>query len=203
MPLRPTEPFEVSEIRRMKSALDLRRRADVRSAALLVALCLGLRRGEIQRLTVADVIMVAGTTCLSVETLKQRSVRKRQRLVPTASADDAALLVRYIRQEHGASPDPSGPLFRTAATRHPFQRGPITARAIDHAIKRVARRADLVRRSHAHAFRHAFATELLRAGADLRVVQELLGHRSISSTAVYLHAGFERCADAVGRLPFG
>ena len=203
MPLRPTEPFEVSEIRRMKSALDLRRRADVRSAALLVVLCLGLRRGEIQRLTVADVIVVAGTTCLSVETLKQRSVRKRQRLVPVTGATDAALLARYIRQEHGASPDSSSPLFRTAATRHPLRRGPITARAIDHAIKRVARRAELGRRSHAHAFRHAFATELLRAGADVRVVQELLGHRSISSTAVYLHAGFERCAEAVSRLPFG
>lgn len=203
MPLRPTEPFEVSEIHRMKSALDLRRRADVRNAALLVALCLGLRRGEIQRLTIRDVIVVAGRTCLSVETLKQRSARKRQRLVPIANAADAALLARYIRQEHGAAPDPSSSLFRTAATRHPFQRGPITARAIDHTIKRVARRADLLRRAHAHAFRHAFATELLRAGADLRVVQELLGHRSISSTAVYLHAGFERCADAVGRLPFG
>jgi len=55
MPLRPTEPFEVSEVRRMRAALDLRRRADVRNAALLVALCLGLRQGEIQRLTVADV----------------------------------------------------------------------------------------------------------------------------------------------------
>jgi len=77
MPLRPTEPFEVSEIRRMRSVLDMRRRADVRCAALLVALCLGLRRGEIQRLTVADLIVVSGTACFSVETLKQRAARKR------------------------------------------------------------------------------------------------------------------------------
>jgi len=203
MPLRPTEPFEVSEIQRMKSILDLRRRADIRTAALLVALCLGLRRGEIQGLTVADVIIVSGATCFSVETLNQRSARKRRRLVPIANPADAALLARYVRQEHGAKPESRDPLFRTAATRYPFRCGPITARAIEHAVKRVARRAALARRSHAHAFRHAFATELLRGGADLRVVQELLGHQSISSTAVYLHAGFERCADAVRRLPFG
>jgi site-specific recombinase XerD len=187
----------------MKGALDLRRRTDVRTAALLVALCLGLRRGEIQRLTVADVIVVGGKICLSVETLKQRANRKRQRLVPLANEDDGALLRRYLRQEHGVTPENTGLLFRTAATRYPFRKGPITPRAIDHAIKRLARRAGLDRRAHAHAFRHAFATELLRSGADLRVVQELLGHRSISSTAVYLHAGFDRCAAAVGRLPFG
>jgi integrase/recombinase XerD len=203
MPLRPTEPFDVAEVRRMRAALDLRRRADVRTAALLVALCLGLRRGEIQRLTVADVILVGGKVCLSVETLKQRANRKRQRLVPLANEDDGALLRRYLRQEHGASPESAALLFRTAATRYPFKKGPITPRAIDHAIKRLARRAGLERRAHAHAFRHAFATELLRSGADLRVVQELLGHRSISSTATYLHASFERCAEAVGRLPFG
>lgn len=203
MPLRPTEPFHVADVRRMRVALDLRRRGDVRTAALLVALCLGLRRGEIQRLTVADVIVVGGKTCLSVETLKQRANRKRQRLVPVANEDDSAVLGRYLRQEHGATPERAALLFRTAATRYPFKKGPITARAIDHTIKRLARRAGVDRRAHAHAFRHAFATELLRSGADLRVVQELLGHRSISSTAVYLHAGFERCAEAVGRLPFG
>ena len=114
MPLRPTEPFEVADVRRMKAALDLRRRADVRTAALLVALCLGLRQGEIQRLTVADVIVVGGTTCLSVETLKQRSARRRRRLVPIANVEDAALLGRYLRQEHGPSPERACLLFRTA-----------------------------------------------------------------------------------------
>ena len=187
----------------MRAALDLRRRADVRTAALLVALCLGLRRGEIQRLTVADVIVVGGKTCLSVETLKQRANRKRQRLVPLPTGDDSALLARYMRLEHGPTLERTEFLFRTAATRYPFKKGPITARAVEHTIKRLARRAGLDRRAHAHAFRHAFATELLRSGADLRVVQELLGHRSISSTAVYLHASFEHCAEAVGRLPFG
>lgn len=147
--------------------------------------------------------MVGTTTCLSVETLKQRSARKKERLVPVTNDEERALLTRYVRQEHGAQPDRAARLFRTAATRHPFKKGPITAKAIEHAIKQLASRAGIGRRAHAHAFRHAFATELLRGGADLRVVQELLGHRSISSTAVYLHASFERCAAAVARLPFG
>lgn len=98
---------------------------------------------EAQGLTVADVIVVGGTTCLSVETLKQRSVRKRQRLVPVASPDDSALLAKYIAQEHGAKPEPDAPLFTTGATRHPFRKGPITPRAIGHVVKRNAVRAGL------------------------------------------------------------
>jgi len=203
MPLRPTEPFESSDIRRMMDVLDLRRRGDVRAGALLVALRLGLRRGEVQGLTVADVIVVGGTTCFSVETLKQRSARKRQRLVPVASSEDAALLAKYVAQEHGGTPEPTAPLFQTAGTRYPFRKGSITPRAIAHVVKRLATRAGLDRRAHAHAFRHTFATELLRGGADLRVVQELLGHRSIASTSVYLHASFDRCVEAVGRLSVG
>jgi site-specific recombinase XerD len=187
----------------MRDTLDLRRKSDVRTGALLVALCLGLRRGEIQRLTIGDLLVVGTTTCLSVETLKQRSTRRKERLVPLPGDEAQSLLARYVRQEHGAEPDRAAHLFRTAATRYPFKKGPITAKAIEHAIKQLASRAGVGRRAHAHAFRHAFATELLRGGADLRVVQELLGHRSISSTAVYLHASFERCAAAVSRLPFG
>ncbi len=63
----------------------------------------------------------------------------------------------------------------------------LSGRAIQMAIKRYAVEAGLDKRVHPHMLRHSFATHLLDGGANLRVVQELLGHANLSSTQVYTH----------------
>ncbi len=65
--------------------------------------------------------------------------------------------------------------------------GPLSTRAVQLLVKRCAERAGLPPDLHPHLLRHSFATHMLDGGADVRVVQELLGHASVSTTQIYTH----------------
>ena len=74
---------------------------------------------------------------------------------------------------------------------------PMTASAVRQWMRGLSRRAGLGRALHPHMIRHSTGSELADAGAAIDVVQELLGHRSIISTAVYVHPGRARMRRAV------
>jgi integrase/recombinase XerC len=142
----------------------------------------GLRAAELCGLTVGDVDLERGVLAVSGK-------GGRQRLVPIAppSVDNArawlahcATSGRRVSDCHGR-PVHDGPMVTLDSTLlfvNSWGR-PLTPRDLARIIED--------RGLHPHQFRHSYATHLLEGGADLRVIQELLGHRSILSTAIYTH----------------
>jgi integrase/recombinase XerD len=111
----------------------------------------------------------------------------KERLVPLGE-EALAWIRRYVAEARGAILDGrrADALFVTA-------RGAgMTREAFWHLIRRYAARAGLRKPISPHTLRHAFATHLLNHGADLRVVQMLLGHADISTTQIYTHVARER-----------
>jgi integrase/recombinase XerD len=111
----------------------------------------------------------------------------RERLIPLGEE-----AVRWITDfEHG----PRGEILLERQTDFlfPTRRGDrMTRQAFWHIIKRYARKAGISKELSPHTLRHAFATHLLNHGADLRVVQMLLGHSDLSTTQIYTHVARER-----------
>jgi integrase/recombinase XerC len=138
-------------------------------AVLLLLYGAGLRVGEAVALTGA--ILPLGST------LSVTGKRAKTRIVPLLP-QVADAIDRYVAlQPWGVSAD--APLFRGA------KGGPLAAGIIRRSVARARAGLGLGERTTPHALRHSFATHLLGRGADLRALQELLGHASLSSTQVY------------------
>ena len=108
----------------------------------------------------------------------------RERAVPVLPVTIAAI-ARY-RTLVPYTLEPDGPLFRGA------KGGPLSPRIIQLAMERLREELSLPDTATPHALRHSFATHLLSAGADLRQIQELLGHASLSTTQVYTEVDRDR-----------
>ncbi len=138
-------------------------------AVLLLLYGAGLRVGEAMALT--------GAALPLGDTLPVHGKGGKGRIVPLLPK-----VARAIEDYAGACPWPitaRGPLFLGA------RGGPLRAELIRRAVRGARARLGLSGRTTPHALRHSFATHLLGRGADLRALQELLGHASLSSTQVY------------------
>jgi site-specific recombinase XerD len=151
----------------------------LRDAAILeLFYSCGLRISELLSLEVKDVDFIG-------ETLKVRGKGAKERIVPVGGPAINALQ-RY-RQEAAVT---SGPLFLSK------RRTRITQQAVDLLLRKYIRHSSIPFAISPHKLRHSFATHLLDAGADLRSVQAMLGHASLSTTQIYTHVTRERIKDA-------
>ena len=123
--------------------------------------------------------------------------RRVLRVVPLTPEAVAEIRRYWLAEYRTTTPSPQLPMFRTLGERGPYEKGPITAKAVDGIVSRAARLAVITKRITPHSLRHTCATALLRAGADLETVRVILGHASIATTARYLHSTVERSAEAV------
>ena len=156
--------------------------ARMRDAAVLELLySTGVRVSEGAGLRLDQVDLDSGVARVCGKGRKERlCVLGRPALAALRRALDA------VEQVWPGATDRDGVLFRN------LQGGPLTPRSIERHLKHWLAVAGLPEVITPHKLRHSFATHLLNAGADLRSVQELLGHASLSTTQIYTHVSIER-----------
>lgn len=138
----------------------------------------GLRISELISLDVRDIDFIG-------ETVRVTGKGSKERIVPIGSP--AINAIQRYRTDASVA---SGPLFISS------HRKRITQQAIDLLLKKYLKLSSIPFKISPHKLRHSFATHMLDAGADLRSVQSLLGHASLSTTQIYTHVTKERLKEA-------
>ncbi|MBN1793512.1 MAG: tyrosine recombinase XerC [Candidatus Omnitrophica bacterium] len=169
--------LNVSEVESLLTCPDITTEQGLRDSAILETLySTGVRVGELVGINYEDVDFIG-------EVIKVRGKGRKERLVPVGTKAIQAIR-RYVKKR------------ATAASREPLFVNRGNKRLSDRQVRRVVdkyiKMASVQHHVSPHTLRHSFATHLLDRGADLRSVQELLGHKNLSTTQIYTHVSAER-----------
>jgi integrase/recombinase XerD len=162
----------------LKAAAD-----DGRDEAIILTLgYTGLRLGELCALNVEDVDFAD-----EVITVRSGKGDKGRIVLMEERTRDA--LGEHLKARKASA----GPLFVSTKGRR------INYKAVERLIEKYAKRAGIIKRVTPHVLRHTLATSLLRRGADIRIIQQLLGHASVATTQIYTHVDDRALKDAYRR----
>lgn len=157
---------------------------DLRDRAVLELLyASGIRVSELVAIDLADV----GFT---ERLVRVRGKGKKERLVPFGRSA-AASLEAWLRARNGLPGDRAA----VDAIFLNYKGGRLTTRSVERIVAKYIRRTAVVRHISPHSLRHSFASHLLGRGADLRTIQELLGHASLATTQKYTHMDLRQLLD--------
>ena len=172
------EVLSVEEVEAIMDSVDLRSPSGVRDRAILELLygC-GLRVSELCGLRISHVYLNEGFVRVVGKGDKERLVPLGE---PAADAFRAWLDIR---------PEPAEAAFQDSAFLN-LRGTPLSRVSVFKMIKKQALLAGVDKEISPHSFRHSFATHLIAGGADLRIVQEMLGHESILTTEIYTHIDY-------------
>jgi len=170
------EMFRLLDSIRSGSLLDLRNRAIFETLYSS-----GIRISELVGMNTFDVDFNGAT-------LRVLGKGNKERIVPIGrkALQAIAHYRNQLQVECGTKVEVSGPLFLNK------NNGRLSARSIARILGDLAKACGILKPISPHTLRHTFATHMLDAGADLRVVQELLGHKSLSTTQRYTHVSIDR-----------
>lgn len=174
------EVLHIHEIEKIISYPDRTAYAGIRDAAILETLySSGMRVSEMTDLEIDRLFFEIGF-------IRVVGKGNKERLVPIGEVAQQAL-EHYIDTARNEFLDSSNP-GKSKNKLFLNQRGaPLTRMSVWNIVKKYAQKAGIEKNVYPHIFRHSFATHLLEGGADLRAVQEMLGHTSIITTEIYTH----------------
>lgn len=174
--------LEVEQIERLFSNCDVTTLLGARDRAILETLySTGIRVSELVALNVEDVD-------LSTNVLRVTGKGKKQRVIPIGPGAVKAML-HYLDLRRADPHNPSSDLSALFINKH-GQR--LSTRSVRRKLDKYLLQAGLDLSVSPHTLRHSFATHMLQRGADLRSLQELLGHQSVSTTQIYTHLSSRR-----------
>jgi site-specific recombinase XerD len=178
---RQVKVLHAEELQRLMQAPDIETRMGKRDRAILeLFFSTGLRLAELRSLNKKD---------LNFQT-REISIRGKRSKIRVVFLSD--LSVQTLREYLDSRTDHLSPLFirnpeRATNVMPPGEQFRLSRISIYNIVKKYALAAGIVTDPSPHTLRHSFATDLLRNGADLRSVQELLGHKDLSTTQIYTH----------------
>lgn len=160
--------------------------ARVRNRAMLELLySSGLRAAELLGLDVDEVAPVIAVPAGEFAAMRVVGKGSKERIVPVGAPARAALGAYLVRARPALNRTGSAALFLNA------RGGRLSRQTLWTVVGEAARRAGLTTEVSPHTLRHSFATHLLEGGADVRVVQEMLGHSSVATTQIYTKVSIE------------